>query len=285
MKLHPTLLAPAGLLLLSLAVAPTPAEAASLSGAEASALRAPQEGGRQQGGGRTKPKKTLDGSKASKKARGQRSGKQDGGVPKVNAGRKRRGDKPALQPGGADAPSGKRLEREERQRQARIEAARQQDTAQKEATALRAQNARDQKALTEAERAQRIANARKSLADLDARQAQVAKRFMLEQEKHLLRLAKLDRIEALLSERRDESNLARVAALRTKEKAAFEGFKAAAREALNASQLSAVESAGVAGTRPRASTAERAAKARQKGAGAGPGNPAGGASRSRERQR
>ncbi len=127
---------------------------------------------------------------------------------------------------------------------ARIEAAREANTAK----ATRISNARLQ--YTQAERAERISRARKDLADLDEGQLRTVKRFLLEQEKHIERLARLDRVGRILEGKDDQAALNRVEALRSKEKASFENFKASMRKALSDRQASAVESAGLVGTRP-----------------------------------
>ena len=97
--------------------------------------------------------------------------------------------------------------------------------------------------------AQRIANARQSLVGMDRRQSDAAKRYLLEQEKHQQRLARIDRIERILKGRGDRANLARVEALRRKENADFAAFRQQMSRSLNAQQIQAIESTGQVGTR------------------------------------
>lgn len=160
--------------------------------------------------------------------------------------------------------------------QKRLEAARQKQAAEQQ-TAERVKAAREQaygsdkraagarQQYTEAQRAQRIASARENLADLDAGQSQSAKRFLLEQEKHHVRLARIDRIEALLTAKGDTANLARVAELRKKELAAFSDFQGAMRRSLSERQAAAIESTGEVGTRKRITLQGSAGQAKKLG--------------------
>ncbi|MFT7487061.1 MAG: colicin import membrane protein [Candidatus Paceibacteria bacterium] len=119
-------------------------------------------------------------------------------------------------------------------------------------------NARDQRAqrigsarrqMTAAEKNARIANARGVLASLQASQHSATKRFLLLQEKHHQRLARLQRMEDVLTKKGDSANLVRVRALQAKELAAFESLSTEMRKSLSESQAQAVESTGEVGTR------------------------------------
>ncbi|MFT7669546.1 MAG: hypothetical protein ACI8X5_002251 [Planctomycetota bacterium] len=128
----------------------------------------------------------------------------------------------------------------------RVEKARTQDSAK----GTRVENARVK--MSEEERAQRVANARRDLAGLDDAQARSAKRFLVEQDKHTQRLAKIDRVGDLLRAKGDAAGGKRVEILRAKELASFKEFQATMRKSLSGKQADAIQSAGEAGTVKRA---------------------------------
>jgi hypothetical protein len=166
-------------------------------------------------------------------AREQAGAAQDGGLPKSRV------QSPPEALGTQRIENARDAAQAERVRNAREQAG----------AAQRIAGARQQ--FTEQQKAQRIANARQALAGLDDGQSQTAKRFLLEQEKHHQRLARIDRIESLLNASGDTDNLKRVEALRRKENRDFEQFKQTVQRSLNAQQVSAIESTGEVGTRQR----------------------------------
>jgi len=155
----------------------------------------------------------------------------------------------------AKGQEGARAAEAQAQNAKRIEGARIQNTERRKAGRVEDARLKDTAARVEA---------RASLAKLDEQGRGVAKRYLLEQNKHNQRIARLKRIEELYAARGDRAALERIDHLRDKELLRFQAFTKNARKALSEDQVGAIEEIGRGGNRRRISSEAKGVRGSEK---------------------